>query len=199
MTPADNAQEQVRARELFDRITRHIDGGDAKVNGNSRTKISRVIGEDLDMFVEIASLWQKENLNKTAAAVTEAVKICQSAAPTPTAAATEVRLLNNLAVMKHLSDDWKEARVLYEGSLIKATNAGSEAEGLSTTILYNLARVYEELGEDDLAKDAYEKLLTRHPEYVDGSFVVISLLTADTDVLSSQSATSSDVDQSTAK
>ena len=38
----------------------------------------------------------------------------------------------------------------------------SALKGLST-VLYNFARVYEVEGEDDLAKDAYEKLLSRHP------------------------------------
>ncbi len=41
-------------------------------------------------------------------------------------------------------------------------------EGMSTSILYNLCPSLRDQGEDGLAKDAYEKLLSRHPEYVDG-------------------------------
>jgi RNA polymerase-associated protein CTR9 len=39
---------------------------------------------------------------------------------------------------------------------------------MSTSMLYNLARVYEDGGDVAMAKEAYDKLLARHPEYVDG-------------------------------
>jgi RNA polymerase-associated protein CTR9 len=39
---------------------------------------------------------------------------------------------------------------------------------MSTTILYNLARIYEDQGEISMAKEAFDKLLSQHPEYVDG-------------------------------
>ena len=48
------------------------------------------------------------------------------------------------------------------------TDVGTSFDGVSTTILYNLARVYEDGDDVDMARAAYEKLLTRHPEYVDG-------------------------------
>ena len=62
---------------------------------------------------------------------------------------------------------------MYETALTEASAIeGSAGEGMATTILYNLARVYEDQGETNLAKEAYDKLLARHPEYTDGTFLV---------------------------
>jgi RNA polymerase-associated protein CTR9 len=41
-------------------------------------------------------------------------------------------------------------------------------------MLYNLARVYEDAGDGVMAKEAYDKLLSRHPEYVDGRLAIHS-------------------------
>ncbi|KAF8910392.1 hypothetical protein CPB85DRAFT_1305700 [Mucidula mucida] len=166
----DQAQERAKAKELFDRITRRIES----VNGTTRSKMSRMISEDMDMYIEIAGLWRNENLERTASAVGEALRICQTAG---TSDVVEVQLLNNLGALKHLTDNLPAARSLYENALMKAAALGSEGEDFSTTILYNLARVYEDQGEVDLAKDAYEKLLSRHPEYVDAKVRQAQMLT----------------------
>ncbi|KAI6017116.1 hypothetical protein EDC04DRAFT_2608077 [Pisolithus marmoratus] len=58
---------------------------------------------------------------------------------------------------------------MYEVALTKATSiSGDSREAMSTSILYNLARVYEDKENLDMAKEAYDKLLTHHPEYIDG-------------------------------
>jgi tetratricopeptide (TPR) repeat protein len=44
-----------------------------------------------------------------------------------------------------------------------------QLEEMSTSVLYNLARIYKDLNDDAKAMEAYEKLLDRHPEYVDGT------------------------------
>ncbi|PCH34613.1 hypothetical protein WOLCODRAFT_165695 [Wolfiporia cocos MD-104 SS10] len=78
------------------------------------------------------------------------------------------RLTNNIGMLRYLEGNLDTARTLCESAITHAANADSEiAEGLSTTILYNLARTYEEQGEEGMAKQAYEKLLHRHPEYTD--------------------------------
>lgn len=54
---------------------------------------------------------------------------------------------------------------------------GADGEAMSTSILYNLARMYEDVGEHTMAGEAYDKLLERHPEYVDGRFHLLSIST----------------------
>ena len=125
-------------------------------------------GDDVDMFVEIARLRQDADGEraKMQRALREAVRASQELGkPDP-------RLVNNLAVLGHLEGHFNDARALYEAALIDAagvgTSMGVDSDGVSTTILYNLARVYEDQGDIEMAREAYEKLLTQHPEYVDG-------------------------------
>ncbi|KIY52460.1 hypothetical protein FISHEDRAFT_69879 [Fistulina hepatica ATCC 64428] len=58
--------------------------------------------------------------------------------------------------------DKVDARQLYEQALTDtASLTGDAQEATATTILYNLGRVYEDLGEHDKAREAYNKLLSR--------------------------------------
>ena len=107
--------------------------------------------------------------------LSEAVSLVKARARSGTSG--EPRLLNNLTVLKHLEGDVGGARGLYETALTTATGLGAEeGEGVATTILYNLAITYEDQHETGIAKEAYDKLLYRHPEYVDG---ISSLIRSD--------------------
>ncbi|KAF9527372.1 RNA polymerase II-associated protein [Crepidotus variabilis] len=157
----DMAQEKVRARELFDRVTKGLEIDSVSESGKQR-KLTLGIADDVEMHIEIARLWQEDNLDRMGKALKEAMKVNQ------TSGEANPQLVNNVGVLHHLEGNFKEARSMYEGALISATTLPTDsAEGLSTTVLYNLARVYEDEGEETLAKDAYEKLLSRHPEYID--------------------------------
>lgn len=46
---------------------------------------------------------------------------------------------------------------------------------MTTTTLYNLARAYEELGETEIAKEAYTKLIGRVGGYWDGESFVLQV------------------------
>ena len=164
VSSSDVAREKARARELFDRVSKLLELEDSRTNGHTLSKVSRGIAEDIEMHAEISHLWQDENLDRMGKALREALRISQASEK------TDPRLINNVGVLLHLEGNLVEAQSMYESALISATTLSSDvAEGLSTTMLYNLARVYEDEGEDNLAKDAYEKLLSRHPEYVDGT------------------------------
>ncbi|KAF7357881.1 Tetratricopeptide repeat protein 1 [Mycena venus] len=162
VSSSDVAQERAKARELFDRVTKVLEAEDARVNGHGPSRVSRSIGNDIDMHAEIARLWQGENLDRVGKSLTEALRISEASGQ------TDPRLLNNLGALLQLDGKLADAREKYESALQVTAGLNSEgAEAMSTSILYNLARVYEEEGLDDMAKDAYEKLLLRHPEYVD--------------------------------
>lgn len=169
VSSADLAQEKTRARELFDRVSKTLELEDAGANGSLIIKTSRGIAEDIEMHAEIARLWQDENLERMGKALKEALRISQ------TLEDIDPRLVNNIGVLHHLEGHLVEAQSMYENALTNAASMSSDAaEGLSTTVLYNLARVYEDEGEEKLATDAYEKLLSRHPEYIDGMLPVLT-------------------------
>ncbi|THU95501.1 RNA polymerase II-associated protein [Dendrothele bispora CBS 962.96] len=168
---SDIAQERIRARELFDRVTKALELDDAKLNGQGPSRASRTIGEDVGMHVELARLWQDENLDKTAKALREALRISEALGK------VDSRLLNNLGALHHLEDKFADARSFYEKALTASMSDPSEgSDATSTSILYNLARVYEDQGEDAMAQDAYDKLLSRHPEYIDAKIRQAQLL-----------------------
>ncbi|KAF8472978.1 RNA polymerase II-associated protein [Russula ochroleuca] len=164
VSSSDAAQERTKARELFDRVYRAIEQYDdgAVQNGNaSRSEPPpRVVVDDVEMHIEFSRLLQSENLDRAGKIFREAVRISEDGRVDP-------RLLNNLGVVSHLQSRFEEARVMYENALVGARVLGAEAEATSTSVLYNLARVYEDLNDDAKAMEAYEKLLDRHPEYVD--------------------------------
>ncbi len=171
----DAAQERTKARELFDRVYRTIEQYDdaAVQNGNaagSERPPPRIVADDVEMHIEFSRLRQSENLDRTGKIFREAVRISEEGLVEP-------RLLNNLGVVSHLQSRFEDARIMYENALVGASALGTEAEAMSTSVLYNLARVYEDLGDDAKAMEAYEKLLDRHPEYVDGTHDCVSLVT----------------------
>jgi len=167
VSSTDAAQERIKARELFDRVMKTLEIDEARTNGHTLTnglsKSARRISQDIDMHAEIARLWQDENLDRMGRALKEALKISEVSEQ------VDPRLLNNLGALYHLEGNLEEARGMYESALISAAGLGPEiGEGMSTSMLYNLARVYEDGGDEVMAKEAYDKLLSRHPEYVDG-------------------------------
>jgi len=163
VSSSDVAQEKARARELYDRVSKTIELDDLRTNGKTPSRVSRGIAEDIEMHIEIARLWQEENLDRMGKALREALRISQASGE------VDPRLTSNIGVLHHLEGHLPEARSMYENALMSVnTLSGDLAEGLSTTGLYNLARVYEDEGAENAAKDAYEKLISRHPEYIDG-------------------------------
>ncbi|GJJ16208.1 hypothetical protein Clacol_010504 [Clathrus columnatus] len=155
VSSTDAAAEKLRARDLLERIVKEIQISD----GDNKQKTIRGLGDDIDLWIELARLWENDNLEKTSKAYREALRISKEKGATE-----DPKLLNNIATLKQLEGVPSEARALYEVAL---THAAKESDDFSTTILYNLARCYEDLGEVAMAQEAYEKLLTRHPEYVD--------------------------------
>jgi RNA polymerase-associated protein CTR9 len=163
VSSSDITQERAKARDLFDRVIKGAEAEDTRTNGQNPMKLSRSVIDDKEMHAEVARLWQAENLDRMGKAFKEALRISDVTGD------VDPRLLNNLGVLHHLEEDLTTARLSYEKALTSASSLGTEGgETIATSILYNLARVYEDQGEDALAKDAYDKLISRHPEYVDG-------------------------------
>lgn len=163
VSSAEIALDKKRSREIFESIVRIIDSNEAQANEGKFQRSIRNLADDKDMWIEIARLWQQENSEKAERALKESLRIVESAQQ------TEPRIVNNLAVLRHLEGDFELARTMYEECLASlAASSDEQMEEVSTTILYNLARVYEAQENNDLAKEAYSKLLARHPEYIDG-------------------------------
>lgn len=157
LSASDAAAERKKARDIFEKIAR-------TTQQQPKNKNVRDRADDADMHIDIARLWQSESLDRAHRAYREAARI-QSVA-----GALDPRLSNNLGVVRHLEGDLTAARDAYQEAItIGASSTLPTTDGMITTMMYNLARVYEEQGDANKAKEAYDKLLGKHPEYIDGT------------------------------
>lgn len=82
------------------------------------------------------------------------------------------QLLNNMGCFHFQAERFVRARELFQAALNACVKAASrdetiDTDALVTSISYNLGRCYESENMLDEAKDVYENLLKRHPDYVD--------------------------------
>lgn len=160
ISSSDLAKERTRARELYTRVTSMIaDGGVHRPPA--------VVASDPDMYIEIAQLWQADNRQRTLECLEQAAVVCTSPALGVEERPVDPRLLNNQGVLHHMQGRHDPAVLLYRQAITKTLQMGPEGEMMGATMLYNLGRAYEDSRDDSAAKEAYDKLLELHPEYVD--------------------------------
>ncbi|KIJ18471.1 hypothetical protein PAXINDRAFT_8717 [Paxillus involutus ATCC 200175] len=119
--------------------------------GSANFSISRTRGSTdmhtrrVDQRASLPTTWTcilKENVDRTTKAFRDAVRISEANG------LADPRLLNNLGALQHMEDNLAEAWTMYEDALTKATTlSADDGKAMSTSILYNLARVYEDDGE----------------------------------------------------
>jgi RNA polymerase-associated protein CTR9 len=184
LTDKEYATDKEKAREAFERVKKevtHLLGINGSTNSGSANSGSANGGpkltthrtlliEDVEMHLELGQLWQSDSVEKAIQAYEQAVALLKRRKG---ASAPDPRIVNNIAALHHIDGKYESARTLYEQALGVFAASGTDddaSDAVSTTILYNLAKVYEDSGESTMAKEAYDKLLTRHPEYIDGTF-----------------------------
>ncbi len=158
------------ARDLLDRLHGQVKA--ARAAGPAALARLRGLGEDSDTFVLLARLWQSENIEKAIGAYQTAISLhtVQLAGTEQPEGARDLKgwkLSNNLATLYHLQGNIDSAMQLYEEIVAAiAEPKESEEEMLQATLLYNLGRAYEDSKDFQRATEAYQGLLSRHPEYI---------------------------------
>ena len=180
LTDKEYATDKEKARDAFERVKKevtHLLGVNGNANGVPKFITHRTtLIEDVEMHLELGRLWQSDSVEKAIQAYEQAVALFEKRKG---AASPDPRVVNNIAALHHIDGKFESARTLYEKALgvFAATGTDDDAsDAASTMILYNLGRVYEDAGESTIAKEAYDKLLTRHPEYIDGTFYLCGLI-----------------------
>lgn len=173
MPAADQAANTKTARDILDRI--HEDVKIARAAGAASTAVQRMRGvaEDPEPFVLLATLWQKDSLDKAVGAYQTAISIHTLVVAAEVEAMVKdvkgLQMSNNLATLYFLQGNIEGATGLYEEVLSKLGDPqGEEEEILQATLLYNLGRAYEDADEYKKAQEAYRGLLSKHPEYTHG-------------------------------
>ncbi|KAI9027867.1 hypothetical protein DFJ74DRAFT_505616 [Hyaloraphidium curvatum] len=79
-----------------------------------------------------------------------------------------VEIWNNLAALAQMQGNMEVAQANYQKALQGVTEKqGEKEDSAGTTVLYNIGRMYETLGEPDKAAGYFTKVVERHPRYHD--------------------------------
>lgn len=141
----------------------------------------RGVGDDSNIFVDLARLCQDESLEKAIGAYETAVSINLNAEVEGEPVDLDaVRISSNLGALFQLQGNVETAERMYQEALQKlASETGKDAEVLKTVLAYNLARAYEEGGEVVKASQWYRDVLRQHPEHMEceSTLVISSVVT----------------------
>ena len=93
VSASDLTADKQKARDLFDQALRTLEG--VSCTPYAQRRATATFGDDIDMFVEIARLWQDDH-TRMRTILQDAIRASESANR------SEPRLVNNTAVLKHL-------------------------------------------------------------------------------------------------
>jgi RNA polymerase-associated protein CTR9 len=133
------------------------------------------VSHDLDIFLDLATLWHGEAIDKAIGAYQTASNIFRDAASSAEGDDEEkkldvrhIRTSSNLGSLFLLQGNVDNAEREYQYALERLANeTGQDAEVLKTDLAYNLARAYEENGDVVKASQWYRDVLRQHPEHME--------------------------------
>ncbi|KAA1070253.1 hypothetical protein PGT21_005159 [Puccinia graminis f. sp. tritici] len=168
------SSEKTKAKELHEQITRlfatRVKNHSMKPDdeGMMPPRI-REVASDPDLYIEIARLSSDTDINRSLKAYRQSLTVREDLGkPIP------AMLLNNIGVLEWKNGHLTEAQERIESALAATASAvvGDETEReinerTAVCMLFNLGVICEQAKDKAKAKDIYERILLRHPEYVD--------------------------------
>lgn len=132
----------------------------------------RGAGEDVDIFLDLAKLWQNEDLDKAISSYQTAISVAADKDEEEKIVDLRpIRTLSNLGALFHLRGNYETAERMYQEALQKlGSESGKDAEALRTELAFNLGRALEEDGDDVKASQWYRDVLRQHPEHMECEF-----------------------------
>ena len=162
----DNTKHE-QAIHLFRELTHH------EPNGTSDAAEAGTGGalEDVGLLLELGRLLERKSLN-------ESIQVYEKAhAILARQQRPSIEVLNNIASLYFMTGQYEPAERIYDATLqlFREHNEDpdklkwmGDVESMLITILYNMARVYEERYPDqDRAEKYYERILEKNPGYLD--------------------------------
>ena len=157
------ARNKATARDMLTELHAHVNSA---VSEEDRARL-RGAEDDADIFLDLAKLWQNENLEIAIGAYQTAV----SGVSDEDEGAVDLRTVkmeSNLGVLFQLQGNVETAERMYQEALTKVANEESkESEALRTVLAYNLGRACEEKGDREQATKWYRDVLRQHPEHME--------------------------------
>ncbi|KAG0144668.1 hypothetical protein CROQUDRAFT_47010 [Cronartium quercuum f. sp. fusiforme G11] len=168
------AAEKIKARDLYEQITRLFATRIKKANASAddpgfMPPRIREVASDPDLYIDIARLSTDIDIGRALKGYSQSLTVRKDLEkPIP------AMLFNNIGVLDWKNGNLREAQEQIECALAATASAvvGDEMERetnerAAVCMLYNLGVVCEDSGDKDKSKDIYERILLRHPEYVD--------------------------------
>lgn len=110
----------------------------------------------------LAKLTEEKNITTSLNTLNEVIQLLQTQE-----APVNAELYNNIGVLHYTKGSYDSARSFFDLA-VTASSEGSSYNGkdINTTIEYNLARLEEARGNIDTARELYEEILLKHPDYL---------------------------------
>jgi RNA polymerase-associated protein CTR9 len=167
--PADEiARNKATARQMLSDVHSQVVAGESD---DDRAKVAGV-SHDPDIFLDLATLWHTDAIDKAIGAYQTASNIFRDSHPVADESedldVRQIRTSSNLGSLFLLQGNVDSAEREYQYALEKLANeTGQAAEVLKTDLAYNLARAYEENGDVVKASQWYRDVLRQHPEHME--------------------------------
>lgn len=170
--------EKKSAKELYDQVLRLFAAEKDLVNevivegAKPRSRSLRLseVAHDPEMYLEIAKLYSDEaNLDRSLKAYKESARVTAELGK-----AASSMVLNNIGVLEFQKGSFVAAQDKFEESAtevsikIAAETLTGENDAILTTAVFNLGVVHKAAGNLDEAKKTFDKIVSMHPEFVDG-------------------------------
>lgn len=169
--PADEiARNRKTARQMLSDVHNSVASAETE---EDKVKL-RGVAEDVDLFLDLATLWHGESVDKAIGSYQTASNIFRASSSQEDEGEEErvdvrqIRTASNLGSLFLLRGNTDSAEREFQLALEKlASETGQDAEVLKTDLAYNLARAYEENGEVVKASQWYRDVLRQHPEHME--------------------------------
>lgn len=176
MDASEVSTNKKHARDILERI--HERYLKAKEAGADILNVITSLGGNHLTFVLLAKLWQEERVEKAIEAYKTAIEVHTLINADEGTTATDLvkeKMTCNLGVLYHVQGNVDSAlSTLFDLQkrlvTMEETDSDGSADSLRTTVLYNVGRCFEEDGDLDEAISAYELVLRKHPEYLNGEY-----------------------------
>jgi RNA polymerase-associated protein CTR9 len=172
MTPDEIAKNRQTARTMLGELHNLV----ASASTEEDFTRLRGAGQDPDIFLDLAAMWQDENFDRAIAAYQTSVSVISASeeAGRIPPGLKSVKMAGNLGVMYQMRGDVDTAQRMYQEALHKlGQKEGPEAEKLRTILAYNLGRAFEDEGDVVRAERWYRDVLRQHPEHMECELLLV--------------------------
>jgi RNA polymerase-associated protein CTR9 len=130
----------------------------------------RGVGQDADIFLDLAKMWQDESLEKAIGAYQTAISIADDPEIVDLRA---IKMSSNLGALFELQGNVETAERMYQEAIQRLSGeTGKDAEVMRTLLAFNLGRANEDGGDVVAASKWFRDVLRQHPEHTECESIV---------------------------